>query len=63
MMKTFYILTLLTFAACSDKAAKQAEKTKDSVENAELKQVDRMLENQDSILKAKEKELLEQYGN
>lgn len=65
MMKTYYFLFILSLAcaSCSDGAGKQAQKTKDSVENAELKQVDRMLENQDSILKAKEKELMEQYGN
>ena len=50
----------MAFMACSnDKSAK--ESVKDSVEKKEMKQVDEMVKNQDSLLKAKEKELKEMY--
>ena len=64
-MKTalFSILMASFCAACSNPAKEKAEKTRDSVEQVELKQVDEMLQNEDSLLKAKEAELLEKYGN
>lgn len=63
-MKTV-LFTLLTAAfgfGCSNPAKEKAEKTRDSVEHVELKQVDQMLQNEDSLLKAKEAELLKKYG-
>lgn len=61
MLKTTIILLIsLAFMACSnDKSAN--ENVKDSVEKKEMKQVDEMVKNQDSLLKAKEKELKEMY--
>lgn len=51
------------FVACSNDQSKNSDSTStsDSVENAEVKQVDQILKNDDSLIKAKEKELLEQY--
>ncbi|HEY1047265.1 MAG TPA: hypothetical protein VGF79_12545 [Bacteroidia bacterium] len=57
---TIILLSSLAFFACSnDKSA--SESVKDSVEKKEMKQVDEMVKNQDSLLKAKEKELKEMY--
>lgn len=51
------------FVACSNDQGKNSDSsiTSDSVENTEVKQVDQILKNDDSLIKAKEKELLEQY--
>ncbi len=44
--------------ACNSDAKKQEQKKQDSVE---MEKVDQMLLDQDSLIKAKEKELLEKY--
>ncbi len=62
-MRTFVLILLCgTFASCNNNASKAKEAVKDSIEKAELNTVDDMLKNQDSILKEKEKELLEKYN-
>ena len=63
-MKTILFISsilLLSATACSNDAEKQAEKTQDSIENVELDKVDEIRQNEDSLLKAKEAELMEQY--
>jgi hypothetical protein len=63
-MKTILLTAILiSFGACSNEAQQQEEHIQDSIEQTEVDQVDEMLLNEDSLIKAKEKELLEKYGN
>lgn len=52
----------LLLSACSGQANKTEQKAADSLELAEDKQVEAILKNEDSLMKAKEQELLKQYG-
>ena len=59
MKHTLIIFLFMSCAimACNSKA-KQVEKTRDSLE---MEKVDQMVLDQDSLIKAKEKELMEKY--
>ena len=54
------ILFIMLFAACNSSEVKE-DHTSDSTEIASDKKVDTLLMNDDSLIKAKEKELLEKY--
>lgn len=56
-----FLILSWTLPSCTSSEKKLEENQKDSIENAELQQVDRMRHNEDSLLKEKEKELLEKY--
>lgn len=62
-MRYFFPSLLLTvlMGACSG-SEHPATQTRDSTEKKEVKKVDEMLRNDDSLIKAKEKELLKKYG-
>ena len=62
----FYIILLCTsgiigFSACSGNSKSVEERRNDSMEEVEMKQVDQIRHNEDSLMKEKEKELLEKY--
>ncbi|MEZ4805638.1 MAG: hypothetical protein R2852_09190 [Bacteroidia bacterium] len=63
MKNILIIAILISLGSCSNTAQQHEEHVQDSIEQTEIDQVDEMLLNEDSLLKAKEKELLEKYGN
>lgn len=62
-MKKLILASIITlgFVACKSGGDKKVQAHQDSVENAELKKVDQMRINEDSMLKEEEKRLLEKY--
>ena len=64
-MQKYTILILSSFcilSSCQNSNQKQTPVKIDSIENIELKQVEQLLLNEDSILKRKEKELMKKYN-
>lgn len=59
-MKNYFLglILIIAFAACSNSEQQAESKAKDSIENKEMEDVDQMLKNDDSLYKAKERELL-----
>jgi hypothetical protein len=56
----YLLLTLITataFFSCTNSAKEQEEKKRDSIETVEDKKVDQILQNEDSLMEAKRKEL------
>lgn len=65
-MTFFSILACLAlgFSACSSSEGKKIDGMDlDSLEKEEMERTPDLIKNDDSLVKAKEKELLEQYGN
>jgi hypothetical protein len=59
MKRTILLATLLTITVISCNSSKKPEETKvkDSVENVEVKSVETIIQNEDSLMEAKKKEL------
>lgn len=56
------LILLIQFSACSNRSGENQADLTDTLEKKEMQSVDEMLKNEDSLMKAKEKELLEKYG-
>lgn len=52
----FSVFSIVLFS-CSSGSDAKVQKTKDSIENKELESVETMIQNQDSLIEAKKKEL------
>jgi hypothetical protein len=59
MKRTILLATLLTITviACNSSKKPEETKVKDSVENVEVKSVETIIQNEDSLIEAKKKEL------
>jgi hypothetical protein len=59
MKRTILLATLLTLIVFACNSGKKTEETKvkDSVENVEVKSVETIIQNEDSLIEAKKKEL------
>lgn len=62
MKRIFPVLFLsLIFIACNNQPKTEQEKQEDSLDQVSDAKVEKVLQNDDSILKEKERELLEKY--
>jgi hypothetical protein len=59
MKRTIILATLITITVIACNSGKKPEETKaiDSVENVEVKSVETIIQNEDSLIEAKKKEL------
>jgi hypothetical protein len=59
MKRTILLATLITITVIACNSGKKPEETKvkDSVENVEVKSVETIIQNEDSLIEAKKKEL------
>lgn len=58
-MKNLIILSIIVFtvSSCNNSSKKVQEKVKDSIENKEIQSVETIINNEDSLMEAKKKEL------